>query len=340
MAAALTFRGINYDTGTNYVPGWHSRQDWTSLVMREDITMIRDQLHCNAVTVFGSELAHLAETAEFAADAGLAVWLQPRLVDARPDDILDHLAEVAAVAQSLHARGADVRLTVGCEYSIFAPGIIPGRTYQHRAMALGLIWPLLPIFNLLLNRHLRRAAAVAREHFTGEITYGAGSWEGVDWAPFDVVGVNLYRDRYNVAGYDATLAGLHRHGKPVLITEFGCCSYPGADRRGGSGDSVVDWRDPTQPRVKGVHPRDESVQQQYIAELLDAFLEHDVTGAFVFEFSEPSYPRSADPARDIDVASFGILAAEPVDGVGRPYKLVPKAAFHEVSRRFGEAGRA
>jgi len=82
------------------------------------------------------------------------------------------------------------------------------------------------------------------------------------------------------------------------------------------------------------------VQQQYIAELLDAFLEHDVTGAFVFEFSEPSYPRSADPARDIDVASFGILAAEPADGVGRPYKLVPKAAFHEVSRRFGEAGRA
>ncbi|MFI8527291.1 hypothetical protein ACIGB8_22740 [Promicromonospora sukumoe] len=337
MAEALVFRGINYDTGTNYMPGWHSRQDWSTEGMQADIAMIRDRMRCNAVTLFGSQLAHLAECAEHAADIGMAVWLQPRLIDVSPERALDYLAQVADLAQSLHDRGADVRLNVGCELSIFAPGIIPGRTYQHRATALGIIWPLLPVFNVLLNRRLRSATARARDHFIGEITYGAGSWESVDWSPFDQVGVNLYRDKSNAAAYQATLAGLHRHGKPVLITEFGCCSYPGADQRGGSGDAIIDWRDPAEPRVKGSHPRDESVQQRYLAELLDAFAEHDVTGAFVFEFSEPSYPRSLDPAHDIDVASFGVLAVDPAGSMdGRPYALVPKAAFHEIARRFEE----
>jgi hypothetical protein len=291
------------------------------------------------VTVFGSELAHLAKCAEFAADRGLAVWLQPRLIDASPGQTLDHLAQVAGTAQSLRSKGGDVRLTVGCEFSIFVPGVIPGRTYQRRARALGVIWPLLPVFDMRLNRYLRRAAAVARDRFSGEITYGAGSWENVDWSLFDQVGVNLYRDRSNASSYGRTLAGLRRHGKPVLITEFGCCSYPGADERGGAGDSIVDWRDPRTPLVKGHHPRDESVQARYIAELLGTFVEHEVAGAFVFEFSEPSYPRSADPRRDIDVASFGILAAEPITTAsGRPYALVPKAAFHEVARHFADTG--
>jgi len=39
------------------------------------------------------------------------------------------------------------------------------------------------------------------------------------------------------------------------------------------------------------------------------------------------------------VASFGLLAAVPNDAKhGRPYELVPKAAFHEVARRFEAAG--
>lgn len=335
MAGELTYRGVNYDTGTNYMPGWHSRQDWTHAALVEDIATIRDELHCNAVTVFGSEPHHLADAARVAADAGLSVWLQPRLIDADHATTLAHLAEVARIAESLRATHAEVRLTLGCEISIFTPGIIPGRTYQHRARALGVIWPLLPIFNVRLNRYLRQAVAVARREFAGEITYGAGSWEGVEWSGFDAVGVNLYRDRYNRRTYGDVLAGLHRHGKPVLITEFGCCSYPGADLRGGAGDAIVDWRDPEAPRIKGDHRRDESVQARCVAELLDAFGAHRVDGAFVFEFSEPTYPRSSDPARDIDVASFGILAAEPaVSDTGRPYTLVPKAAFHEVARRY------
>lgn len=55
----------------------------------------------------------------------------------------------------------------------------------------------------------------------------------------------------------------------------------------------------------------------------------------MFEFSEPTDPRSSDPARDIEIASFGILASVPaVTDAGRPYTLVPMAAFHEIARRY------
>ena len=344
MAKIPTYRGINYDTGTDYLPGVHSRQEWTSTIMREDVTTIRERLHCNAVNIFGSHPEHIAECARFAARSGLAVWVQPRPVDLGDEEAFALIGEVAGIAESLRAGGAEVRLNAGCEFSLFAPGMIPGGNYRSRARALYVLWPAMPLINRLLDRYLRRVLAVARDRFSGEITYGSGFWEGVDWSGFDQVGVNLYRDSYNAKGFETTVAGLRDHGKPVLITEFGCCGYPGADRRGAGGDSVIDWRDPASPRVKGDHPRDEGVQSRYIAELLDVFAAHEVDGAFVFEFSEPTYPRSADPRRDIYVASFGVLAAQPVDAAdrstrsARPYDLVPKAAFHEIARRFGEAG--
>jgi hypothetical protein len=47
------------------------------------------------------------------------------------------------------------------------------------------------------------------------------------------VGVDLYRDESNEATYAREVRALHRFGKPVVITEFGCCAYRGADKRGG-----------------------------------------------------------------------------------------------------------
>ena len=340
MARALDYRGIGYDTGTDYLPERHSREDWTPQGMRDDILLIRDGLHCNAVNVFGSYPDHIAACAEFAAECGLVVWVQPHPVDVVDAVAFDQIARVAETAESLRRRGADVRMNLGCEFSLFARGIVPGRSYTARARALYVLWPAMAVVNRRLDRYLAGAAAVARSRFTGELTYGAGSWEKVDWRIFDAVGVNLYRDSYNAAGFERTLDGLVGQGKPVLITEFGCCSYPGADRRGAGGDTVVDWRDLDAPRVKGDHPRDEEVQRRYIAELLDLFGAHGVSGAFVFEFSEPTYPRSDDPRRDIDVAGFGVLAAVPRVGgeAGRAYDLVPKAAFHEIARRYAGAG--
>lgn len=339
-ASPLTYLGINYDTGTNYMPGWHSRPDWSDQTMTEQLSVIRDQLHCNAVNVFGSELGHLAACAAAAVEAGLQVWVQPRLVDATPEALLEHLAALASEIEPLRAGGAPIRLNVGCELSVFAAGIMPGANYAKRARRLRWTWPLLPVFNRRLDALLGKASAVAREHFGGEITYGAGMWETVDWRRFDTVGLNHYRDSTNQRSYGATLEQAKTHGKPVLVTEFGCCGYPGADERGADGDGIVDWTDPERPRVESGHRRDEQVQAHYLGELLDTFATAGVGGAFVFEFSEPSYPTAAEPEHDLDMASFGVMAVhvrDTEDGVS--YTNVPKAAFHEIARRYGETSR-
>ena len=83
---ALNLKGINYDTGTNYASGYLSREVWHSDMIRSEIKVIRDELHCNAITLFGSEIDRLQHSAEIALDYGLQVWLQPRLIDSTRDD--------------------------------------------------------------------------------------------------------------------------------------------------------------------------------------------------------------------------------------------------------------
>jgi hypothetical protein len=46
-----------------------------------------------------------------------------------------------------------------------------------------------------MNDFLATAAAVVRDRFGGRITYAAVPLERVDWAPFDIVSVDLYRSR-------------------------------------------------------------------------------------------------------------------------------------------------
>lgn len=54
--------------------------------------------------------------------------------------------------------------------------------------------------------------------------YAARLWEDVEWDLFDIVSVDAYRDAYNVAGCRDQLRGYHRRGKPVAVSEFGCCT--------------------------------------------------------------------------------------------------------------------
>jgi len=333
----LTYRGVDYDTGTRYVAGYDSRPDWSQDVLRTQVATIRDGLRCNAVTVFGSDVARLRRAAEVALAAGLHVWVQPRLPDASGDETADHLAAVAGAVEPLRAAGGSVRLNVGCELSIFTRGILPGAGFERRATRLRWAWPvLLPVAHRRLDRLLARLATVARDRIGGEVTYGSGSWESVDWRRFDAVGINHYRDAHNRRTHAAALAAtVCRHaGTPVLVTEFGCTTLAGAGSHGAEGDAVVDWRAAGGPRVRGRLQRDEAGQARYLGEMLDVFDRAGVAGAFVFEYSEPSYPRSDDAAVDLDLGSFGLVA---VRRDGDRYTDEPKQAFRAIADRFGRA---
>jgi hypothetical protein len=333
---SLTVKGVNYDVGTNLLPGGGlSRSMWRPESMRQEIRAIRDELHADSVGVYGTDLDRLVQTATAALEDGLHVWLQPRLYEAGPQETLDNLARTAAAAERLRKEYGAIDLNVGCELTIFSAGIMPGATYDRRSAKLAspVYWPLFPWFNRKLNRLLGRAAEVARSAFEGRITYGSGLWERVDWTPFDVVGLDYYRMSYNRSRYVENLRGFHRHGKPVVVVEFGCGAFDGAAEKGPSAHEIIDYGGPV-PVIDERWTRNERVQADQLAELIGIYEAENVHGAYAFEFIEPGHPHSADPRHDLDKAGYGLVKVIP-DGAGS-YRWEPKAAFHEIARIYGQ----
>jgi hypothetical protein len=227
-------KGINYDTG--FRPGGRlTRAVFDADVVRRDMRAIADDLHCTAVRVSGCDIERLTVAAEHAAAAGLDVWLTPFACDMPARDML-HLFEASAErAEALRARSdREVVLMLGGEISVFAEGFVPGADVYQRLAHLSAPTPeMYASYGALLERlnaFLNEAASAARRRFGGRITYASGFWEQIDWRPFDIVGVDAYRDAANSATFVNQLRGYVAHGKAVAVAEFGCCTYRGAAR--------------------------------------------------------------------------------------------------------------
>lgn len=317
----LNVRGISYLLGESGIDD-----------VRRDLEVIEQDLHCNTVTLIGGDVEQLIESARAALDIGLAVHLRPHATDRSRRELLELLDAVAAAAEALRREHPDrVTLLVGSELSHTVPGIVPGyRSFLRLKLIVRFHRLLRRRIDRRLHKLLTHAAAVARRHFQGPLTYSAAGWENVDWSLFDMVGVSLYRGARNRATYADRVRGLVReHGsKPVVITEFGCGAFTGADLRGAGSFQIVDWfADP--PRIRGDHPRDESVQARYLGELLELYDAEDIHGCFVFIFAMPDFPRRDDPGLDLDKAGFGVMAVTDDGGYQR------KEAFAEVARHYG-----
>jgi hypothetical protein len=148
----------------------------------------------------------------------------------------------------------------GCELSLFAGGFLPGGSLYERLGRLGTLdQELKAAFGALpsrLNRFLAGTAAMVRSRFAGPVTYASGMWEPVDWTPFDIVAVDAYRDARNAATYESELRTYLGHGKPLVVTDYGCCGYAGAADRGGMGWAIIEL-DGDSPRLDGDYVRDE-----------------------------------------------------------------------------------
>ncbi|HEX6461922.1 MAG TPA: hypothetical protein VFZ58_01465 [Candidatus Saccharimonadales bacterium] len=299
--------------------------------------VIAKELHCDAVTIFGTDIGRMVEAARYAASEGLSVWLQPRLVEGTEDEVLNHLAEAARAAEALRLEDISITLNIGCEHTLFMQGIFPGKTFRGRIPFM-ILAPLMPWLQKKLNNHLRRACMVARDNFKGSITYSSGAWEKVDWTLFDYVGVDYYRDKRNQKNYVRNLRKFHRHGKPVVITEFGCCAFKGADKSSGAGFLAINWK-AMPPRVKPGIVRDEETQALYLEELISIYKQENVTGAFAFAFSEPSNPHTEQIEIDLDVASFGIVkvVSHPDPQTNKLEGWEPKAGFYMLAKSYAES---
>ncbi|MEU5772284.1 hypothetical protein ABZ819_03125 [Streptomyces venezuelae] len=306
-------RGINYDTG--FLPGEElSRKDFTPETVRHDMRVIAGDLHCDAVRISGREPERLSTAARHAADAGLEVWFAPFPVDHPRDQLLPYFADCAARAEAVRESGADVVFVAGCEVSAFCGGFLPGQTYGDRLRAMADAdmewWSSLGPVQDSVNEFLSQVAVTVRRHFGGRITYASAPWEAVDWAPFDVVGVDAYRAAYNADSFRDELRAHMSHGKPVAVTEYGTCAYRGAGERGG-----MAWQVP-----RDAIP-DEDEQARYLTELLDIFEEEGVDTALWFTFAGYSRPG------EHDLGSYGVVRM--LD----ERRWEPKKVFHTMAAR-------
>jgi hypothetical protein len=329
-------RGINYDTG--FFPGGRdTRPGFDRADARRDMRTIAGDLHCTAVRISGGDPERLSAAAEEAAAAGLEVWFAPFPCELGQDEMAALFTDCAERAERVRRGGAEVVLVTGCEVSLFAKGFIPGDDVYARIQALTSgdpqVYAAMGDVPGRVDAFFAKAVAAARERFGGRITYAAGAWERLDWTPFDLVSVDAYRDAGNAARSRDELRGHFRHGKPVAVTEFGCCTYRGAADRGGIGWAIVD-RDADPPRLDGDYVRDEQEQVRYLRELLDVFEAEGVDGAFWFTFAGFGLPHDpADPVHDLDMAPYGVVAMAPD---GTPH---PKAAFHALAAAYAAQSR-
>jgi len=340
-------RGISYDTGLRSGTGL-SREAFDPELVRRELRIIRDDLHCTAVRIIGGDPERLETAATAAADLGLEVWFSPYPLELAPEEMLALFDDCARRAERVRRRGAEVVFVTGAELTVMSPGFVPGDTVDDRVAHLlgdpARARELIPGIGPRINAFLAEAAATVRKRFAGKVTYASIHFEQVDWTPFDIAGFDLYRSAEIADGFgEAVRAAVAAQDKPVAITEFGTATYRGAADRGARVLEVVEADPDTGAplRLDARYERDEAGQAAYLRELIEDFDAAGVDAAFVFLFALHSHPHrpGGDPRADLDLASLGIVTV--LDGgAGRSYPGMPwepKAAFTELARVYGAA---
>ena len=353
-------RGVVYDVGT-VLSGlaWHvdSRPSLDLAVARRELQIIRDDLHCNAVRVTGSHLDRLAAVAEVALHLGLEVWYSPTTWERPVEQTLQASLTAAAAAETVRRRHPErVTFILGAELTLFMRGAVPGRSIGERFGTPAARQRLKTgAHNPPLNAYLGRAAAAARALFGGPLTYASLPFEAVDWAPFDIVGIDHYRDARIKDRYVEMLRPLFATGKPVAVTEFGMRTHQGAESSGALGFGVLDSRTVAlhqlrligrffRVRLNGAYVRDEGLQARELLETLRILEGAGVDGAFVSSFVDGwASTHSKDTRYDLDMSGMGLVKTY-ARGHGATYPDMPwepKEAFRAVAAHYGgEAGGA
>jgi len=329
---ALRVRGIGYDTGF-CVNGSFNRPFDHALVRRE-LQIIREDLHCNAVRLIGNDLDRLEFAANQAAELGFEIWFSPYPMELDPEAVLELITDAARRAEQIRRQGGEIVFVTGAELSLFNHGFLPGKNLEERVGNLLRRQPetlqTLTGLPARINAFLTKAVATVRARFGGKVTYAAIPIEGVDWTPFDIIAVDAHRTKEVAHIYQESIRTLVAQGKQVAITEFGCATYRGAGDQGGRGGSeLIEYEGVTPVRLNGDYIRDEQEQATHLCELLEIFTTEGVDAAFVGTFACYGWPHRSNPREDLDVASWGVVKVlEKRNGTTYPdMPWEPKAAF-------------
>lgn len=339
-------KGVLYDVGC--VSGVNWRPDYSPELVHRELEIIKADLRCTAVKIRGQNIGRVMAAADDALGQGLEVWLSPELWNRSPDTTIHYLRRAATVAEELHTRWPGrVVFSVGTELTLFMRGIVTGRTLGSRARALRELLTT-GAYNAPLNAFLARAILAVREVFNGPVTYAALPFEQVDWAMFDIIGINHYWREPATDRYLPTLEPLLASGKPVVISEFGFVTRTDADQIGSWAPLNIDpltmllhllplTRRLVRPQVKTIHERDEELQAHCLHRQLELLDSAGVDGAFVFTFTAPLWPHDDDPRHDLDTDSFSLVktCSDGTRGTAYPdMAWEPKDAFRAVANYY------
>jgi hypothetical protein len=272
---------------------------------------LREMRKCGfeGIRLTGNKLSWLLSIAGEAKKLGFEVWLCPREPMLTFREYLEKMREFANAAEK---KNIDVFL-VGNELGLELRDFSQIQGYENRC---GENWRRFENEfrqrENIFREYLTSLAKEAKKHFSGPVTYAAGTWEldSISWSEFDIVSANLYLwKRFAEKQYEETLEKLKKHGKPVVITEFGFTSTKEAWEIGPrhiyetrkfpiwirnfliSNPSLVREILKFNPaillRVKIPHHYDEETQKILIQKNLEILAKSKASQAFLFEWSDP-----------------------------------------------------
>ncbi len=323
-------KGVCYDVG-RVMLGNNWRPTFDPNIVHRELEIIKNDLHCNAVRICGLDIERLMTAAQDALTQGLEVWLSPEMWDKSQEETLQYITKAAVAAEPLRQRWPEkLVFSMGSELTLFMQGITEGNNFFER-MNNPSFWENINAgkHNKPLNSFLSKAHKSVREVFHGPLTYFSVPLETVEWTPFDYVGVDFYRDERIKDVYGKMVKGYLAYNKPLMIGEFGCCTYQGAEKLGGNGFIIMfgmmaDYLNTDKVLPKGIadmikmpalvdghYVRDEGLQASEITDQLAVLDAAGVEGAFVFTFISPNSPYNENPKYDNDMASFSLVKSYP-----------------------------
>ena len=330
-------KGVNYDVG-DVLEGFLMRPTFDAEVVHREIEIMKNDLHCNAVKICGLAIDRLMTAARDALKQGLEVWLAPRMFEKSEQETFDYIVECATAAETLRQQWPQLVFVLGCELTLFMQGIVEGNNLFER-MGNPAFWEHIKAgtHNKPLNAFLARANEAIRQVFRGKVTYASAPLEAVDWSLFDFVCVDMFREARIKDSFGDLIKRHLVHNKPVIIGEFGCCTYQGAGDAGGWGWAIADLS-ANPPQLKGNYVRDEGLQARELTDQLAILEDVGVDGAFVFTFVSPTLTYNEDPTYDLDMASYSLVKSYAgKHGVTYPdMPWEPKESFKAVSDYFVE----
>lgn len=341
----MKIKGMNYDIGIEFAYGNpNSRNNiWNKEAFKRDLEIIRDELHCNALRLSGTDVQDMIEGTEMVLKAGLDCWVSPHYIDAPLDDVEQKTLATAAGVEPLRAKYPDNEVVIiyGCEMHHFAP-FLPGNNFTERVNCLSNpdAPAILKEATDKLNTYFARTIPEMRKVFGGRITYTTVTFENIDWTPFDIVCLDQYKSMYNRDTFwneiDPYIEIAKAQGKPFVVPETGCCTFKGCSDYGAAG--YMSCYPVGNGELNAVFERAEKEQADYFTDIFEEFDRPDVEGVFAFTFVYSEMPHvDNDPIRDLDLGGFSIVKSYKDGRAGTVYKDVnwdPKEAFYKVKEFF------